>query len=483
MATTGEIVFISYSREDEEYARRLSEDLKKAGAIPWLDLDQILPGHNWEVKIRNAIDQSRYFIPLLSSRSKDKTGYIQAELKYALEHYDKIPESQIGIIPVRIDDCEMPYEKLKKIHHADLFPDWANGVSKILKSMGITYTKKVIEVNKEEGVIGLSEADWNTLLNSIRIKKCIPFIGNGIWQLRDGTTLLPSIKSIVELWKNDLSDLLKDSYHSARVSTLDDSYQLARLAQFLEMDTNKKDPRKILSTILDEIDPSVLDSRFGNNSPYDVLANLDLPIYMTTNYDKFLETILTKKRNRKSVTELCTWYDILMRAVAEGEIPSVFRKEEFNLSVESPVVYHILGHIDQPQSMVLTEKDYFEYVVNLTKNKETYTIPAKIRTQFIKATLLFIGYSLEDINFRAIFQGFLSFKVLRDNLRIAVQIPPVISREKQKEIQKFLNRYTENVFQVSIYWGTISDFMTDLNNRWEAFKTALISRPTSLRPE
>ena len=59
--------------------------------------------------------------------------------------------------------------------------------------------------------------------------------------------------------------------------------------------------------------------------------------------------------------------------------------------------------------MVLSEKDYFEFVINLNKNDEKDMLPSVIRTELATSSLLFIGYALEDINFRAIFQGFLSF--------------------------------------------------------------------------
>ena len=34
-----------------------------------------------------------------------------------------IPYDQIFIIPVRIDDCEVPTQ-FQKYHYIDLFPDW-----------------------------------------------------------------------------------------------------------------------------------------------------------------------------------------------------------------------------------------------------------------------------------------------------------------------------------------------------------------------
>ena len=103
-------VFISYAREDTKAAERLYQDLKSAGAIPWRDKDAIRAGENWKVAIRKAIRINRYFVPIFSSNSVEKIGYIQKEFKYAIDNYDKFPESQIYIIPARLDDCEIPYK-------------------------------------------------------------------------------------------------------------------------------------------------------------------------------------------------------------------------------------------------------------------------------------------------------------------------------------------------------------------------------------
>jgi hypothetical protein len=109
-------VFISYAEEDSKSAKRLYDDLKRTNLTPWLDKESILLGQNWENEIGKAIKNSRYFIALLSANSVAKRGYVQKELKGALEEQDKFPESGIYLIPVRLDDCEMPYEKLGKIH-------------------------------------------------------------------------------------------------------------------------------------------------------------------------------------------------------------------------------------------------------------------------------------------------------------------------------------------------------------------------------
>jgi TIR domain len=131
------IVFISYAREDTEAAKRLYEDLKNAGLTPWLDKESLIAGQNWKTAIRKAIENSRYFIPIFSPISVAKKGYVQKEFKYALEVLDEFPESEIFVIPVRLDVCEIPYEKLKDIEYVDLFPDWNKGLQRIRKAMKV----------------------------------------------------------------------------------------------------------------------------------------------------------------------------------------------------------------------------------------------------------------------------------------------------------------------------------------------------------
>ncbi len=127
-------VFISYAREDIETARRLCDDLRKAGADTWLDDDELIPGQNWKTEITKAIKKSRHFIALLSTNSVEKRGFVQTELKEAVKVLSEIPSKNIFIIPVRIDDCGIP-DELTDFHCADLFPDYKKGFNKILRAI------------------------------------------------------------------------------------------------------------------------------------------------------------------------------------------------------------------------------------------------------------------------------------------------------------------------------------------------------------
>ncbi len=50
----------------------------------WLNKD-ILPGEQWKMKIRQAINASEFFIACLSTNSVQKRGYLQKEIRGALE--------------------------------------------------------------------------------------------------------------------------------------------------------------------------------------------------------------------------------------------------------------------------------------------------------------------------------------------------------------------------------------------------------------
>jgi hypothetical protein len=59
-------VFISYAREDFEVAKHLYHELIRLGQKPWLDKESLLPGQHWESAIREAVQNSDYFIAVLS---------------------------------------------------------------------------------------------------------------------------------------------------------------------------------------------------------------------------------------------------------------------------------------------------------------------------------------------------------------------------------------------------------------------------------
>ena len=122
-------VFISYAREDFLSARRLAEELKSRDVDVWLDVDQLVVGQDWAAEIESAIAKSQLFIALLSTNSVHERGYVQAELKLALNALLSVPDNQAFILPVRLDECQVP-GRLEHLHYEDLFR--ANGMTRLV---------------------------------------------------------------------------------------------------------------------------------------------------------------------------------------------------------------------------------------------------------------------------------------------------------------------------------------------------------------
>lgn len=108
--------FISYAKEDGETAERLHDDLRRLGAEPWLDHHALRGGEHWKQVIREALRSSTHVLALISARSVSKTGFVQNELRQALELLDSVPPDKIFIIPIRLDDSTPRHEKLNDLH-------------------------------------------------------------------------------------------------------------------------------------------------------------------------------------------------------------------------------------------------------------------------------------------------------------------------------------------------------------------------------
>jgi hypothetical protein len=108
VAGNGAQIFLSYAREDKEKVQELYRRLSEAGFNPWMDVADILPGEMWETSIKKAIRDSDFFLVCLSSNSVNKRGFLQTEIKDALNIWQEMLVDDIYVIPVRLENCELP---------------------------------------------------------------------------------------------------------------------------------------------------------------------------------------------------------------------------------------------------------------------------------------------------------------------------------------------------------------------------------------
>ena len=131
-------VFLCHSSGDKEKVRLLYTDLNRDNFNPWLDEEDLLPGMDWEAEITNAVYSSSVVLVCISNSSVAKTGFVQREIKFALDKADEMPEGKIFIIPVKFEECDAP-NRLKKWHWVSLFE--SNGYEKLKKSLELCREK------------------------------------------------------------------------------------------------------------------------------------------------------------------------------------------------------------------------------------------------------------------------------------------------------------------------------------------------------
>ena len=96
--------------------------LKSDGIRCWFDEEDLDPGHDWDLEITKTIEDSKYVLACLSRSSINKRGYLQKELKKALDVADEQPEGAVFLIPVRLEECQVPL-RLRQWQWVDLFTE------------------------------------------------------------------------------------------------------------------------------------------------------------------------------------------------------------------------------------------------------------------------------------------------------------------------------------------------------------------------
>ncbi|MEA2002353.1 MAG: SIR2 family protein [Actinomycetota bacterium] len=293
----------------------------------------------------------------------------------------------------------------------------------------------------------LDDRDWETLLQRIKDGKCTPFLGAGA-----SAEVVPLGSQLATRWAE------------AHGYPLRDSTQLARVAQYLAVERDPYYPKEVLQREFEAIEPPDFSQA---HSPHGILADLDLPLYLTTNYDGFMEAAL-RDRKRDPRTENCRWNDYLHFEAPDNP------NGDSAPTVANPVVYHLHGHYELPQSLVLTEDDYLDFLVRLTRDQQDM-LPAYIRAALAGTSLLFVGYSLADWSFRVLFRGLVSSLGAQARMTsIAVQLmtdnedttPAAVESAKA-----YMSNYFSTIQEIKVrtYWGPASEFAEELSSRWHAF--------------
>ena len=140
----------------------------------------------------------------------------------------------------------------------------------------------------------------------------------------------------------------------------------------------------------------------GKKDALELLAKLKLPIYITTSPFNFLERAI-EANGRQPRTQVCFWSE----EPAKYSDKSHKTDYDFNPTVENPLVYHVFGLEDYPESMVLNEDDFLDFLAAISKDdiQNKPLLPFYVRQAITQSSLMLLGYRLRDWEFRVMFRG------------------------------------------------------------------------------
>jgi hypothetical protein len=289
----------------------------------------------------------------------------------------------------------------------------------------------------------LPERSWKRLIRHIKEQRCTPIIGAGA-----SADAVKPAGPLATDWSEEFEYPLTDRTN------------LARVAQYLAITEYPMFPKeRVLETVGEAAAPPFK----SHGEPHGALARLQLPVYVTTNYDTFMFDALAA-HDRDPQWDVCRWNS----HTALNDHPSPLRRGRYTPTPAQPLVYHLHGRTTIPESMVLTEDDYLDFLVRLST--DAGLLPPPLPKLLTSTELLFVGYSLSDWTFRVLIRSLArSIGANMGYPAVAIQLNPKDAVEgRLEEAKEYIARYLgaiQLVTTLDVYWGKATDFARELDER------------------
>ncbi len=324
-----------------------------------------------------------------------------------------------------------------------------------------------------------SQIDWKTIIRRVKAGKCTPIISYRVSQRH-----FADHEAVVRAWAEAVSYPLADRHNLTRVAqyaTHVSSDALSAKEEYLDflkqrlVDKAREEQPPGQSAFLDTLEAELPDVCFSDvaarlgypqhenalDDPLRLLAELPLPIYLTTSFATSMESAL-RAAGKEPRSDMCCWHREM-----EGEARSVFEEDpDYEPSVEQPLVFHLHGLDAYPASLVLSEDDYLDFLVKVSQDPEA--IPRRVTLALSESSLLLLGYGLQDWDFRVLFRGLITpRRTGRRLMSLSIQLLPQPAGEASlDDAREFLKRYFDRA-DFEIYWGDAQSFMQQLWQEWE----------------
>ncbi len=333
-------------------------------------------------------------------------------------------------------------------------------------------------------------AGWPGLIASIQDGKCTPIIGPGLYEW-----LLGSQRDIARRWAEDYDYPLASYERESMVHVA--QYLAATQKRYFVLSALRRHIKKeIMRFHKDDLSKEFLKSnpsldamieqvgkahrQRDKNELYSVLARMPFPIYLSANPGSLLEDAIRDADDQWGDKKdpqvlLCPWNSYTQEAYNK----SIFARDaEYSPSESSPLVLHLFGQLDDDQddtdeiiqgdSMVITEDDHFDFLLGINK----WLLPKSVKSALVNTSLLFLGFQMDEWNFRTLLRYILSIEgseLRKRHIHVAVQVNPEESDFlKPSMAYEFLRTYFSSEANIEIYWGSTEDFIIELQKEYQA---------------
>lgn len=151
-------IFISYSHADKSFVDRLASSLVDHDAHVWVDTWELNVGDSILTRVQEAIRDSSALLIVLSKASV-ASEWCKKELNAGLMR--ELDERRVIILPVLVDDCEMPIFLREKMY-ADFREDFENGLKALVEAVA-----RVTKIDQGRLKTGKSHIDWSETWGSL----------------------------------------------------------------------------------------------------------------------------------------------------------------------------------------------------------------------------------------------------------------------------------------------------------------------------
>jgi hypothetical protein len=313
---------------------------------------------------------------------------------------------------------------------------------------------------------------------------CIPVLGPGL-----PTALFGSLR--------DIARRMAERYDFALAP--DGREDLAQVAQYLAYSQSAKVARDALADFLKEqllkrqaarVPPEMRDqplsalrldrlvSAIGErmraadpNTLHAQLARCPFPVYVTTGRDNLLrDALLAEGKQPRSL--IARW-----RRFKGIPAERFYGEPGFTPTIREPVVLHVFGNLELPETLVVSQDDYFDFLIGITQrqaNTDEPGLPHFLSSQLASSGLLFLGFQVDDWDFRVLYRTIRLHEGMQsrvddedvDLTRVAVQIDPEEGASLEPHgARHYLTEFFRKTTETSIVWGSTETFVAELARR------------------